>query len=143
MFFEGWQFPISFYTLVQSIIIISYWMLIKYIVYITFGFKQSRSSECRSQNLSMVNRTRINSAQSIVFGISPVVKQNHPLPSFIMGKGVVSWFNGWYWFLSNVSQPTRIYYFTWKYDIRIWYISRISAIPYCQNTRVEGWLIMW
>ena len=29
----------------------------------------------------MVNRTRINSAQSIFFGISPVVKQYHPLSS--------------------------------------------------------------
>ena len=69
----------------------------------------------------MVNRTRINSTQSIFFGISPVVKQYHPLPSSITCKGVVSWFSEWYGFLSNVSQPIRYNYFTRKYNItKMW-----------------------
>ena len=80
LLFQGWQFP-----LVQSIIIL-YWMWIKYIVYITFGFKTIQVKWIfefvfrtpyihpliRRQSESMVNRTRINSAQSILFGISSV-----------------------------------------------------------------------
>ena len=42
----------------------------------------------------MVNCTRINSAQSIFFGLLPVVKQYHPLPSDVMCKGMVSLFSG-------------------------------------------------
>ena len=52
--------------------------------------------------------------------MSPVVKQYHPLPSSIMCEGMVSWLIWWYWFLSNVSKPTRINYFTWKYNILKW-----------------------
>ena len=71
----GDNFPI--YPLMQSIIIIFYWMLIKYIVYITFGFKFKtilvkwifefvfRTLFIRRQSETTVNRTRINSAQSI------------------------------------------------------------------------------
>ena len=61
-------------------------MLIQYIVYIKFGFTTiqvkwifvfvSRTQSLKRHNSeSMVNRTRINSAKSIFFGISPVVKQ--------------------------------------------------------------------
>ena len=71
------------------------------------------------QSESMVNCTHINSAQSIILGISPVVKQYYPLPRSINCEGVVSWFSGWYRFLSKVSQPIRTNYFTWKYDIKI------------------------
>ena len=71
----------------------------------------------RRQSESMVNRTRINSVQIIFFGISPIVKHYQPLPSPITCWCVVSWFSGWYWFLSNVCQPIRINYFTWKYNI--------------------------
>ena len=67
----------------QSIIIILYWMLIKYIVYITFCFKTIQvkwifefvfrspliQKLTRRQSESMVNRTRINFAQSIFFFI--------------------------------------------------------------------------
>ena len=35
----------------------------------------------RRQSESIVNRMRMNSAPYIFFGISPVVKQYHPLPS--------------------------------------------------------------
>ena len=59
--------------------------------------KKSRSSEylslyfvLRKRSEYMVNRTRINSAQLIFFGISPVVKQYHPFPSTITCTGVVS-----------------------------------------------------
>ena len=63
----------------------------------------------RRRSESMVNRTHINSAQSIFFGISPVVKQYHPLPSFITCWGVVSWFSGWYWFYHmSLSQSESI-----------------------------------
>ena len=61
-------------------------------------------------------------AVNILFGISPVVKHYNPLPSSITCWGVVSWFSGWYWFLSNVSQPIRINYFTWKYNIWNYYL---------------------
>ena len=44
----------------------------------------------RRQSESMVNHMRINSAQSIFLGISPVVKQYLPLPSSIACKGMVS-----------------------------------------------------
>ena len=37
----------------------------------------------RRQSESMVNRTSINSAQLIIFGITPVVKQYYPLPRSI------------------------------------------------------------
>ena len=57
----------------------------------------------RHQSESMVNSTRVNSAQSIIFGISPVVKQYHPLPRSITCKGVVSWFRGWYWVCLKVN----------------------------------------
>ena len=85
-FSRGDNFPC--YPLMQSIIIIIllYWMLIQYIVYIKFGFTTiqvkwifvfvSRTQSLKRHNSeSMVNRTRINSAKSIFFGISPVVKQ--------------------------------------------------------------------
>ena len=53
------------------------------------------------QSESMVNRTRRIPAQPIFFAISPVVKQYHTIWSYITCQGVVSWFSGWYWFLSN------------------------------------------
>ena len=55
--------------------------------------------------------------------ISHVAKFHHVL-------GVVSWYNGWYWFLSNVSQPITINYFTWKYNINVYvYVDRIQSRP--------------
>ena len=72
------------YPFVQSIIIILYWILIKYIVYITFGFRTPHiQTLVRCQSEFMVKRMRITSAQSMFFGISPVVKQYHPLPRSI------------------------------------------------------------
>ena len=56
-----------------------------------------------------------------IFGeYQSAVKQYHPLPSSITCLGVVSWLSGLYWFLSNVSQPIRINYFSWKYNIVKW-----------------------
>ena len=77
------------YPLMQLKKFILYWMLIKYIVKITFGFKTIQvkwifvcvfrtpyihsytHSFIRRQSESMVNRTRINSAQSIFFLYHP------------------------------------------------------------------------
>ena len=70
-------------------------MLIKNIVYITFGFKISHDklifefvfhtpsiqTRIRSKAESMVNRTRINLTHSIFFGFSPVLKQS-PVAKF-------------------------------------------------------------
>ena len=111
------------YPLVESIFIILYWIFIiststPKSSTLRFVSKQFRSNEyiclyfvlrifkrsyLRRQSESIVNGMRIYSAQSIIFKISPVVKQFHPLSRSITCKGVVSWFSGWYWFLSNVS----------------------------------------
>ena len=47
----------------------------------------------------MVNRTRINSAQLIFWGISSesIVKLYHPYPNSNTCLGVVSWFSGWHY----------------------------------------------
>ena len=73
-------------------------MLIKYIVYIMFGFKTMQVKwifelvirTLWNQTLIWRQSVRIygelyciNSVQSIFFGISPIVKQYHMLPSFI------------------------------------------------------------
>ena len=99
-FSRGDNFPC--YPLVQSIIIILNWMLIKYIVYITFAFQTTQVKwifefvfhaayiqtliHVRRQAESMVIRTRINSALSIFHwnitrlqAISPVAKFHHVL----------------------------------------------------------------
>ena len=81
-------------------------------------FRKFKRSYDASQNLWRTLR-----AQSIYFGISPVVKQNHPLPISITCLGVVLWCREWNWFLSNVSQPMRINYLTWKYNIFIHHLS--------------------
>ena len=125
-----WGVTIS--HLMQSIIIILYWVLIKYIIYITFGFKTIQlkwifefvfrtpwiQMLIRRLSESMVNHTCINSAQWIFLwniarrqAISPVAKFHH-----MFGHGFMIQGPGWYWFLSNVSQPIRIHYFTWKYN---------------------------
>ena len=90
------------YPLMQLKKFILYWMLIKYIVKITFGFKTIQvkwifvfrtpyiHTLIRRQSESMVNRTRINSAQSIIFyitrrqAISTVAKLHH-----VIGRGFV------------------------------------------------------
>ena len=76
-FSRGGNFPC--YPLMQSIFIILYWMLIKYIIYITFKTIQIKwifefvfrtlkiQMLIQYQSESMVNRTRINSALSIYF----------------------------------------------------------------------------
>ena len=90
-FSRGYTFPC--YPFVQSTIIILYWMLIEYIVYITFCFKTIKvrliyefvfrtpwiQTVISRQSESMVNHTRINSAMSTYFfnitrrqAISPV-----------------------------------------------------------------------
>ena len=107
-FSRGNNFPC--YPLVQSIFIILYWTLIKYIVYITFAFKTIQvkwifefvfhtpliqtSKWCQSE--SKVNRTHINSAQSIFFwnitrrqAISPVAKFHHVLGHGFMIRWVI------------------------------------------------------
>ena len=112
------------YPLMQSKIIILYWMLIKYIVYITFGFKTIQvkwifQTLIRRQSESMVNRTRINSAQSIFF------LEYHPSSSNITRCQVQLRVRVWFhdsegdiiFFYQNVSQPIRINYFTWKYNM--------------------------
>ena len=77
------------YPLVPSIFIIFYWMLIKYIVCITFGIKTIKvkwifefvfrtsyiQTLIQRQSKSLVNRSRENSAQTIFLGLSAVVKQ--------------------------------------------------------------------
>ena len=94
-FSRGDNFPSN--PLMQSIIIIIllYWMLIQYIVYIKFGFTTiqvkwifvfvSRTpyiqSLKRHQSESMVNRTHINSAKSIFFGISSSNNSRCHVPS--------------------------------------------------------------
>ena len=71
--------------------------------------------------------TRINSAQSIIFGISSVINQYYTLPSSITCKGIVLWFSGRY--LSNVSQPIRINYLTWKYNINRYFLPFVWLHP--------------
>ena len=80
----------------------------------------------------MVNRARINSAQSIFFGISPVAKQFHSLPSYVTCLGVVSWFSKWYLLISNVSQPIRIKFFLQESMILLNYS--------CSNSIYLDWL---
>ena len=96
------NFP--FYPLVQSIIIILYWNLIDYIVYITLGFKTIQVIRIfvfvfripyiqtlkRRQSESVVNRTRINSAQSIFF------LEHHPSSSNITRCHVPSRVRAWF-----------------------------------------------
>ena len=121
---RGDNFPC--YPLVHSILnIILYWMLIEYIVYITFGCKTIQvkwifefifptpyiQTLIRCQSEYMVNRTRINSAQSIFFFWNITRCQ---VPSRVRAGFI--WFSECHWFLSNVSQPIRINYFTWKYN---------------------------
>ena len=99
--FEGDNSPC--YLFVQSIFIILLLFRYAYHLRCVWFQKQSRSSEylcwytsymyiqtpIRIQLESMVNRTLINYAQSIFFGISPVVKQYHPLLNPITCSGVV------------------------------------------------------
>ena len=75
----------------QSIIMILYWMLIKYIGYITFGF----------------NLIQVGLIFEFVFR-SRYFLEYHPSLSNITRCQVpsrvrVSWFSGCYWFLSNIS----------------------------------------
>ena len=91
------------YPLIQLKKIILYWMLIKYIVKITFGFKTIQvkwifvfvfrtpyiHTLIRRQSESMVNRTRINSAQSIFF-------LYHPSSSNINRCQVLSCVRAWF-----------------------------------------------
>ena len=98
-FYRSDNFPC--YTLVQSIIIILYWMFIKEIVYITYGFKTIQvkwiilfvlpyiQTLRQRQSESMVNCAPIKSAQSIFFynitcrqAISLVAKSHH-----VLGRG--------------------------------------------------------
>ena len=100
-FSRGDNFPC--YPLMPLIIVISYWMLIKYIFYIAFGSKiiqvkwiflfvfrtLSIQKLIRRQSEPMVNCTHIpvHSAQSIFFGISTVVKQYITRCHHMLGRG--------------------------------------------------------
>ena len=117
------------YPLVQSIIIILYWMFcnslstssilrlvskhfqVKWIFVFVFSSPFIQTL-IRHQSESMVNRMRINSAQSIFFGISPVAKSHHVL-------GLVLWFSGWYT------------------ENNIW--QNLYNTPYQPSTNISGW----
>ena len=66
----------------------------------------------RRQSESMVNRMRINSAQSIFFGISPVAKFHHVIGRGFMIQRVILIF------IKSLS-ANQYQYFTWKYKIII------------------------
>ena len=134
-FSRGDNFP--HYPLMQSIIIILFWMLIKYISYTTlcFGFKTIQvrliiELICISYSVNSNSHTtpvRIyGEPYSHKFCAVDIFFKNHPSSSNITRCQVpsrekacmVSWFSGWFWFLSNVSQPIRINYFNYmKYNI--------------------------
>ena len=112
-FSRGDYFPC--FPLVHSLFIILYWMFLKTSSTLRLVSKPSRSGEYLSLYLYYVNsnahttQVRIYGepyhnfcAFDFSFGISPVVKQYHPLPSLITCNGVVSWYSGWYWLLTYV-----------------------------------------
>ena len=121
-FSQGVNFPC--YSLVHSRNVILYWMLIKYIVNITFGFKRIQikwilvfvlrslyiQTPIHRQSESMLSRTRINSARFIFLditrrqAISPVAKFRHVLKRGFMIQRV-------------------IFVFTWKYIIDFYQMS--------------------
>ena len=135
-FSRGDNFPC--YFLMQSIFILLYWMLIKYIVYITFGFKTIKvkwiCDVCISYSLnsnahiwrqseSMVNCTRIISAQSIFFGISPVAKFHHVLGRGFMIQRVILIIIKW---ISANQNHTKAYWAHFRREKKL-YFSRINA----------------
>ena len=85
----------------------------------------------------MVNRTRINSAQLMFLwkitgrqAISPVAKFHHVLEHGFMIQRVIL-------ILSNVSQPIRINYLTWKYNICgcYWSLEMIRKITFLCHSK--------
>ena len=124
-FSRGDIFP--FYPLVQSIFIILYWMLIKYIVYITFGFKSNpgqvwifvfvlrtpyTQTLIRCQSESMMNRTQ--SRYFLEYHLSSSNITRCQVPSrvrayFHDSAGDIDFY--------HMPQQIRINYFTWKYNI--------------------------
>ena len=128
---KGWQFPMLPPSCSQYLLYYTE-CLIKYIVYISFGFKTIQVKwifefvfrTSKIQTLIRHHAVRIYGehyahkfwADNTFLKIT-CCQAYHLLPSSIVCKGVVSWFNGWYWFLSNDSQLIRINYFTWKYHI--------------------------
>ena len=112
--------------LVQSIINILYWMLLKLNVYITFAFKTIQVKWIFEFVFRTAHTTPVRiygepyahkfCAIDIFWkitcrqAISHVVKFHHVLGRGFMIQRVIL-------ILSNVSQPIRINYFTWNYDI--------------------------
>ena len=114
-------------------------MLIKYMVYITFGFKNNQGQVNIRVCISYSVNSNAHTTPVIIYGepdahkfcavdifwnisrrqaILPVAKFHH----------VVLLISGWCWFLSNVSQPIRINNFTCKYNITSFHINTIWQV---------------
>ena len=92
--FSGWQFSmlpfraVNIYYIILTVNWIHHLLYVLYqnnpgqvniCVFISFYVYSNANTVVRRQSESMVKRTRINSAHSTFFGISPVGKQFHPL----------------------------------------------------------------
>ena len=107
-------------------------MFIKYIVCITSGVKQSRSTEylclhfvfriCSNAQMTPCSQNIWWTVRAYAVDIFGNITHMHVQAYHLcqVPSRVKAWFqdrlNGWYWFSSNVSKPVRINNFTWNYN---------------------------